>query len=137
MEPERRILRRARWAEALYMSMATLMSLSLPWPPPAGLRFMWVHWTATAVMAAILAIRLRRPSRGSWYAAAILSAYVGINVFWLVIAARNLRQTSPGALLSLAFFVLPWLAQLVVAVACWRSRALRHGSRAGDLARVP
>lgn len=113
------------------MSMATLMSLSLPWPPPAGLRLAWVHWTATAVIAAVLAFRLRRPSRGAWFAAAGLSAYVGVNVFWLVIAAKNLRQASPGALLSAAFFVLPWILQQVVAVACWRSRALRLGAREG------
>lgn len=114
------------------MSLATLMSLSLPWPPPAGLRFAWVHWTATAVTSAILAIRLRRPSRGTWYAAAVLSAYVLVNSFWLVIAARNLGQADSRSMLSLAFFVLPWVAQLVVAVACWRSRAMRHGARTGN-----
>ena len=137
LEPERQILRRTRWAEALYALLATLMSLSLPWPPPAGLRLAWFHWTATAVMAAVLVFWLRRPSRGAWYAAAGLSAYVWINSFWLVIAVRNLRQGDSRALLSTALFLLPWLVQLVVAVACWRSRALRQGARVGELARVP
>jgi hypothetical protein len=131
-------------AEALYAVVCAFLWLGLPFPPgdlwPTSL-----YLSVTSVIAATLALKLRRPSARLWYAATVLS--VGVIATQLprletILALARGEMSTPAltyatngiaafdgslvAALILTLGLLPFMLQLVVAFCCYRLRHLRH-----------
>ena len=88
---------------------------------------MFAHWIGTALLAAAICVRLKRPNRQTWYVAALLSGYVLFNA--MVAIARLVGPESatlgrPGAL-ALAVGALLAMTQIVVAFCLYQARELR------------
>ena len=88
---------------------------------------LFAHWIGTALLAAAICLRLKRPNRQTLYVAAFLSAYVLFNA--VVAIARLVGPESatlgrPGTL-ALAVGALLAVTQLVVAFCLYQSRELR------------
>ena len=126
-------LRVARYAEVVYALVAVVLAFGLPWPPRGQGIVLFSHWMGTALLAAALALRLRRPNRQTWYIAALLSGYVLFNA-----AVAVLRLVAAGAgnfwrptALALAVGGLLWITQAVVAICLYYAREVRT---TGDVA---
>ena len=120
-------LRIARYAEAVYAAVAAVLAVGLPMPPRGQNVVLFAHWIGTALLAAAVCLRLKRPNRQTWYVAAILSGYVLFNA--VVAIARLLGPESatlgrPGAL-ALAVGALLALTQIIVAICLYQARELR------------
>jgi hypothetical protein len=120
-------LRTARYAEALYAIVATVLAFSLPLPPPGQGVVLFAHWLGTALLAAAICLRLGRPNRQTWYVAALLSGYVLFNAIVAIV-----RLVGPGAnslgrptILALGVGAVLWLTQVVVAACLYWARELR------------
>lgn len=131
MSDVHRILRDARWPEAFFAVIALYLALGVPIPPPDGqAMYSLVHWYGMVGLAVGLVFALRRPSRVTWAVAVGLSAYFLFNVLWGLSAWRAITE-SPAAQYSGPAIVLSYmiagsaaLAQLVVALLCWRARSI-------------
>jgi peptidoglycan/LPS O-acetylase OafA/YrhL len=120
-------LRIARYAEAVYAAIAVVLAVGLPLPPRGQNVVLFAHWIGTALLAAAICLRLKRPNRQTWYVAAILSGYVLFNA--VVAIARLVGPESatlgrPGAL-ALAVGALLAATQIVVAFCLYQARELR------------
>jgi peptidoglycan/LPS O-acetylase OafA/YrhL len=120
-------LRIARYAEAVYAAVAAVLAVGLPMPPRGQNVVLFAHWIGTALLAAAVCLRLKRPNRQTWYVAAILSGYVLFNA--VVAIARLVGPESatlgrPGAL-ALAVGALLALTQVIVAICLYQARELR------------
>ena len=116
-------LRIARVAEAAYAASALVVASQLPEPGPPNAQE-WVHWLGTALLAALIAMKLRRPNHVVWWVAAALAAYVlGA---WLAAAARTGRMNLPTAPVAVALIAMLLGSQVVVAVCLARLRHLRR-----------
>ncbi len=116
-------LRIARVAEAAYAASALVVASQLPEPGPLNAQE-WVHWLGTALLAALIALKLRRPNPVVWWVATALAAYVlGV---WLAAAARTGRLDVPSAPVALALIVVLLGSQAVVAVCLAGLRHLRR-----------
>ena len=126
------ILRPARWSELVFAVIALYIALSLPFPPPDGqARVLFVHWYGMVAIAIGLTVSLRRPSRTAWAVASILSAYFLFNSavgFRTRIAVALNQDVGPAFALAYAIVGIAVLAQVDVAVRCWRARSLRTNS---------
>lgn len=128
--PPRGALTTLRVAEGVYALVALGLGLSLPAPTP-GTAVAWVHWIGSAMLAATLAFRLRRPNRASWYVAALLATYVLASA---IPSAPRLgamlryvvENRSVAGALSLSLAVLVVGTQVVAAISLYRLRAVRH-----------
>lgn len=129
-----RIMRRARWPELWYGILALLFTLGLPKHPQGAEWVALVRWLGSAILAFILVRRLRRPSPVDWYVAAMLSGYVLLSDAAVLPAFARLlgARPAPELLAIAALRSSATLAQLLVAVACWRARVLRHPQRPAD-----
>jgi hypothetical protein len=117
----------ARYAEAVYAAIAVVLAFGVPLPPRGAGIVLFAHWIGTALLAAAICVRLKRPNRQTWYIAAILSGYVLFNA--VVSIARLLGPESatlgrPGAL-ALAVGALVAVTQIVVAYCLSQARELR------------
>jgi hypothetical protein len=120
-------LRIARYAEAVYAAIAVVLAFGLPMPPRGENVVLFAHWIGTALLAAAICVRLKRPNRQTWYVAAILSGYVLFNA--VVAMARLVGPDSatlgrPGVL-ALAVAALLAVTQIAVAFCLYRARELR------------
>jgi peptidoglycan/LPS O-acetylase OafA/YrhL len=120
-------LRIARYAEAVYAAIAVVLAVGLPLPPRGQNVVLFAHWIGTALLAAAICLRLKRPNRQTWYVAAILSGYVLFNA--VVAIARLVGPESatlgrPG-FLALAVGALVAVTQVVVAICLYQARELR------------
>jgi hypothetical protein len=126
-------MRGARWGEALYGVPALFFAMALPTTPEGVEWFLWAHWLGTAVAAFALAWRLRRPTRATWYAAALLSAYVlaysALAVPRWLSALTAGAEHQPAVSISAAMWSCTWVGQLIVAASCARHRRLRAEGR--------
>ena len=121
------VLRIARYAEAVYAAIAAVLAVGLPMPPRGQNVVLFAHWIGTALLAAAICLRLKRPNRQTWYVAAILSGYVLFNA---VVAIARLVGPEPTALgrpgsLALAVGALLAVTQIVVAFCLYQARELR------------
>jgi len=73
------LIRATRWLEGLYAALSFFFCLSLPWPPISPYTVLWLHFLATAVLALVLAWKLREGSRVHVALGVLLAAYVVIN----------------------------------------------------------
>ena len=116
----------ARIAEAAYALVAFGLWLALPFPPRAAFATTWVHWLGTAALAAVIAIRIRRPNRAVHVVAAILAAYVlGTGAFAVIRSGGAMLPGATGTqrFFGLAVIAIVWGSQIAVAVslaALWR-----------------
>jgi hypothetical protein len=118
----------ARWrairiAEGLYAVVALALWSFLPMRPNGAEWFAWLNLLSTAIVALLLAWRLRRPTRALTIAAAVLSGWVLLNAAFSV--PRMLAMVpgaGPAVVLSFGVASLIWLTQLGVAVLLWRRR---------------
>ena len=131
MKDAHAIMRRARWSELVFAVAALCLTMGLPVPPPDLDRWLILgSWCVMVVVALVLVVALRRPSRPVWSVALGLSAYFCANVLaglvaWLAtLRSLSYRVPGPGAVLSQIVFAIVILAQFDVAVRCWRTRAL-------------
>ena len=124
-------LRVARYAEGLYAIIAVVLAFGLPWPPREQGVVLFSHWIGTALLAAAICLRLRRPNRQTWYVAAILSGYVLFNaaVALLRLAGAEANQLGRPGTLALAVGATLWIIQAVVAGCLYWSRELRTMDR--------
>lgn len=115
-------LRLVRAMEATYALIALVIVLALPWPPTPASSAQWVHWTGSAILAALLAVRLARPTRAAWWVAVVLAGYVIANT--LLTAARLFRElhgATPGArAIAVATSALVFLTQVVALAGLYR-----------------
>ena len=120
-------LRVARYAEAAYAIIAVVLAFGLPCPPRGQGIVLFSHWIGTALLAAAICLRLRRPNRQTWYVAAILSGYVLFNaaVALLRLAGAEASQLGRPGTLALAVGATLWITQAVVAGCLYWSRELR------------
>jgi hypothetical protein len=120
-------IRIARYAEVAYAVIAVMLAFGLPWPPRGQGIVLFSHWVGTALLAAAIALRLRRPNRQTWYVAALLSGYVlfnaGVAILRLV-GAGAVDFARPTAL-ALAVGGVLWITQAVVATCLYHARELR------------
>lgn len=125
-------LRLARVAEAVYAVLSAILAFGLPLPPRGPGMVLFAHWIGTAILAAAIALRLRRPNRQTWWVAAILAAYVLMN--GLITVSRLVGPTvetlgRPGAPALIVGAVL-WSTQIAVGWALYVARELRlQGAR--------
>lgn len=130
------VLRGARWSELLFGLIALLIALGLPATPlDAHMQFLLVHWYAVALTAFGLVAALRQPSRH------VLALTFGLSMYFLTTVAFGLadgRSRSNVSFLGGAPFMLSpllvgmaALAQISVAIRCWRARGLWR-QRAGE-----
>lgn len=120
-------LRIGRYAEAVYAAIAAVLAVGLPLPPRGQNVVLFAHWIGTALLAAAICLRLKKPNRQTWYVAAILSGYVLFNA--VVAIARLVGPESatlgrPG-FLALAVGGVLAVTQLVVAFCLYQARELR------------
>lgn len=120
-------LRVARYAEAIYAVVATILAFGLPLPPRGQGVVLFAHWLGTALLAAAICLRLGRPNRQTWYVAALLAGYILFNA-----AVAILRLVSPESsalgrptTMALAVGALLWATQALVAVCLYHARELR------------
>ena len=132
MNEAQAILRPARWSELLFAGIALYMALSLPLSPPNGQTLvLLVHWYGMVAIAIGLTVSLRRPSRTAWAFASTLSAYFLFNFavgFRARIAVALNEDVGPAFVLAYAIVGIAVLAQVDVAVRCWRARSIRADS---------
>lgn len=120
-------LRIARYAEAVYAAIAVVLALGLPLPPRGAGIVLFAHWVGTALVAAAICLRLKRPNRQTWYVAAILSGYVLFNAVVAIarlVGAESATLGRPGAL-ALAVGAVLAMTQIVVAFCLYQARELR------------
>lgn len=117
-------LRLVRVMEATYAVAALVIVLGLPWPPTPASSPQWVHWTGSAILAALLAVRLRRPTRAAWWVAVILAGYVIANALLTVPRMlRELHVASPTArVIAITLSTLVVVSQVIVAAELYRKR---------------
>jgi hypothetical protein len=111
----------ARMAEGVYALAALVLAFGMPWPPPSSSMVTAVHWLGTGMLAGMLAWNLRRPNKVVWWVAVLLAAYVLIN--GIALPFRSVRGP------ALAFAVVIWTSQLIVAGCLWALRDVRHRDR--------
>lgn len=130
-------IRVARYAEAVYACVAVVLAFGLPWPPRGQGIVLFSHWLGTALLAAAIFLRLRRPNRQTWYVAALLSGYVLFNaaVAVLRLASASSSDVARPTVLALGVGVSLWITQAVVAVCLYQARALRTLSGPAGLSR--
>ena len=131
MSDVHRILRHARWPEAFFAAIALYLALGVPIPPSDGeATYLLVHWYEMVGVAVGLVFALRRPSRITWAVTVGLSAYFLFNVLWGLSEWRAITESpaaqysGPAILLSYMIAGSAALAQLVVALLCWRARSI-------------
>jgi hypothetical protein len=120
-------LRIARYAEAAYAAVAAVLAVGLPMPPRGQNVVLFAHWIGTALLAAAVCLRLKRPNRQTWYVAAILSGYVLFNAVVAIarlVGPETATLGRPGAL-ALAVGALLALTQIIVAICLYQARELR------------
>ena len=120
-------LRIARYAEAVYAAIAVVLAVGLPLPPRGQNVVLFAHWIGTALLAAAICLRLKKPNRQTWYIAAILSGYVLFNA---VVAIARLAGPESATLgrpgfLALAVGAVLAVTQIVVAFCLYQARELR------------
>jgi len=120
-------LRIARYAEAVYAAIAVVLAVGLPLPPRGQNVVLFAHWIGTALLAAAICLRLKRPNRQTWYVAAILSSYVLFNA---LVAIARLIGPEPATLgrpgfIALAVGAVLAVTQIVVAFCLYQARELR------------
>jgi hypothetical protein len=120
-------LRTARYAEAVYAIVATVLAFSLPLPPRGQGMVLFAHWLGTALLSAAICLRLGRPNRQTWYVAALLSGYVLVNAVVAIVRLIGPDANSLGrpTIFALGVGALLWLTQLVVAACLYWARELR------------
>lgn len=124
--------RLVRAGETLYAAVALLLWLGLPFPPRRPELAPWLDLSITAVAAAVLAWRASALSRRGWWAAAVLSAWVLVpGLFTLGRVLGSAGSLGPGQLPSYAIASLTFVAQLLVAMGLYWSRALRTDASPG------
>lgn len=122
-----RPLRITRWAEMAYALSALLVVSGLPAPSPRN-AMEWVHWLGTAVLAALLALRFRKPNHATWWIAALLAAWViGLALSTAVRGTTGgTRLAIPTAPLAIALLAVLLGSQVVVAACLSTLRHLRR-----------
>jgi hypothetical protein len=117
----------ARYAEAVYAIVATVLAFSLPLPPRGQGVVLFAHWLGTALLAAAICVRLGRPNRQTWYVAALLCGYVLFNAVVAIVRLLGPEANSLGrpTILALGVGALLWLTQAVVAACLYWARELR------------
>ena len=120
-------LRVARYAEAIYALVATILAFGLPLPPRGQGVVLFAHWLGTALLAAAICLRLGRPNRQTWYVAALLAGYVLFNAAVAILRLVGAESSALGrpTTMALAVGALLWLTQGVVATCLYHARALR------------
>lgn len=120
-------LRTARYAEAGYAIVATVLAFSLPLPPRGQGLVLFAHWLGTALLAAAICLRLGKPNRQTWYVAALLSGYILFNAVVAIVRLVGPESNSLGrpTILALGVGALLWLTQVVVAACLYWARELR------------
>ena len=139
VDQARTTLRRIRTAEVLFAVVSLYFASSLPLPAGGGREwFLVVHWYGMVAASLFLAWALRRPTSGAWLGAVGLSAYVLGNAAlgWRPFAEAVRGRPGPAVALSLALLAVPVVAQVVVGVACWRSREIMLSTKRGSGAPV-
>ena len=121
-----RALALTRAAEAWSALVCLYLALSLPiqveYAP------LLVHWYGSAVLAAVLAWRLRRPSQGTVGGATLLALYTFVRILMVLphVAEIGADYASAARNISLAIFSSVAVAQLVVLLSLWRGGWLRR-----------
>ena len=120
-------LRIARYAEAVYAAIAVVLAVGLPLPPRGQNVVLFAHWIGTALLAAAICLRLKRPNRQTWYVAALLSGYVLFNAVVAIARLVGPESATLGRPAALALAVAAVLAvtQIVVAFCLYQARELR------------
>ncbi|HEX6048232.1 MAG TPA: hypothetical protein VFZ21_03155 [Gemmatimonadaceae bacterium] len=120
-------LRVARYAEVAYAVIAVILAFGLPWPPRGQGIVLFSHWVGTALLAAAIALRLRKPNRQTWYVAALLSGYILFNAAVAILRLAGAQADALGqpTALALAVGATLWVTQAVVAVCLYHARELR------------
>jgi hypothetical protein len=132
------ILRAARSSELVFAVIALYLAASVPLRP-LDHRGLWLlaHWYGMTLVAFGLVIALRRPSRAAWAVATILSAYFVVNCAIGVAALRRggaaAEYAGSAVLVSYVILGIALLAQLHVAISCWRSRSIWRRVTQGDI----
>ena len=124
-------VRVARGAEVLYALIALVLALGLPWPPSARSAVGWVHWVGTAILAAVIAVRLARPNRTRLVVAALLAAYVVLSALLGIGRLVSLWRSSAGGTFALgaALAAAVVATQLAVAVCVYLAWPRAGGAR--------
>ena len=124
-------LRVARYAEGGYAVIAVVLAFGMPWPPRGQGIVLFSHWIGTALLAAAICLRLRRPNRQAWYVAALLSGYVLFNaaVALLRLTGMEANRLGPPGTLALVVGATLWITQAVVAACLYWARELRTMDR--------
>jgi hypothetical protein len=117
----------ARYAEAVYAAIAVVLAVGLPLPPRGENVVLFAHWIGTALLAAAICLRLKRPNRQTWYVAAILSGYVLFNAAVAIARLASPESATLGrpAALALAVGALLAVTQIIVAFCLYQARELR------------
>ena len=120
-------LRVLGFAEAFYALVAVVLAFGLPLPPRGPGVVLFAHYLGTALLAAAITLRVRRPNRQMWYVAALLAGYVLFNA---VVAVWRMVGPGAGALgspttIALAVGEYLWLTQILAAFALYAARELR------------
>jgi hypothetical protein len=118
-----RAIQVARLAELVYALTALFIVAGLPVPSPRS-ALPWVHWLGTAILAGLIAWRLRAPDRATLAVAAILGAYVLGNSIWALPRLLVVIRSSVGTILAVAVLVplIICVTQLTALVVSLRAR---------------
>lgn len=120
-------LRTAQFAEAVYALIAGGLAFGIPLPPRGPNVVLFAHYLGSALLAAAIVLRLRRPNRQMWYVAALLSGYVLFNAAVAIIRLLGPQRDSLGrpGVAALAVGGTLWAAQAVVAYCLYAAREIR------------
>jgi peptidoglycan/LPS O-acetylase OafA/YrhL len=120
-------LRIARYAEAVYGTIAFVLAFAIPLPPRGANVVLFAHWLGTALLAAAVCLRLGRPNRQTWYVAALLSGYILFNAIVAVARLVSPDEATLGApaIQALVVGTIVLIAQVVVAYCLYQARELR------------
>ena len=88
---------------------------------------LFAHWIGTALLAAAICLRLKRPNRQTWYVAVLLSAYVLFNAAVAIarLVGRESATLGRPATIALGVGALLAVTQIIVAFCLYQAREVR------------
>lgn len=116
----------ARAAEALSALVCLYLVLSLPLATEYAP--VLVHWYGSALLAAVLAWRLNRPSPATVAVASLFALYTIVRIGMALpgVADAGMGYNSPARILSIGIVSSVAVAQLIVLLSLWRAGWFRR-----------